>query len=86
MLQQRLAKIPLETAVQLLQIIWPTISISTLRQDAEDGAPVHTDGTVDLLHYIAWRFREHEREKAAGQAGYPMRILQHASARLQDET
>ena len=30
----------------------------TLQADIDDGAPVNTDGTVNLVHYAAWLVRE----------------------------
>ena len=29
-----------------------------IRSDLEDGAPVGSDGRIDLLHYAAWLARE----------------------------
>ena len=30
------------------------ISLATIREDIEAGAPVNADGTLNLVHYAAW--------------------------------
>ena len=35
---------------------WP-VSEAMLAQDIEAGAPANADGTLNLVHYAAWRVR-----------------------------
>ena len=35
-----------------------TISEDAIRRDIEKGAPVNSDGTVNLLNYTAWLVKE----------------------------
>ena len=35
-----------------------TVSEEVLRRDIENGAPVNSDGTVNLINYTAWLVKE----------------------------
>jgi hypothetical protein len=37
------------------------VTVETLQADIEDGAPRNADGTMNLVHYIAWLISEGER-------------------------
>lgn len=34
------------------------VPVEMIRQDIEAGAPVNSDGTVNLVHYAAWLAKE----------------------------
>ena len=34
------------------------VSENAIRKDIEKGAPVNSDGTVNLIHYASWLIRE----------------------------
>jgi hypothetical protein len=36
-------------------------TVERLQEDILDGAPVNPDGTINLLHYVAWLVRETSR-------------------------
>ncbi|HEV56535.1 MAG TPA: hypothetical protein ENN87_03440 [Phycisphaerales bacterium] len=51
--------VPLEQAARILAAMGARhASVENLRRDLEAGAPVNTDGTVNLVHYAAWLIRE----------------------------
>jgi len=35
-----------------------TVSESVIREDIDTGAPVNSDGTINLVHYAAWLAKE----------------------------
>jgi len=37
------------------------VTVEILQEDIADGAPVNRDGTINLLHYVAWLVRETSR-------------------------
>jgi hypothetical protein len=37
------------------------VTVEILQEDIADGAPVNPDGTINLLHYVAWLVRETSR-------------------------
>ncbi len=38
------------------------ISEAALQEDIERGAPVNADGTMNLIHYVAWLIKEVGRD------------------------
>lgn len=54
--------IPLATLAQLLSRLGSTpITEAMLRDDLADGAPQNPDGTINLVHYVAWLVKELSR-------------------------
>lgn len=52
----------LEDLARILSASGPKpVSVEMLRDDIDDGAPVNADGTVNLVHYVAWLVREMSR-------------------------
>ena len=37
---------------------WKPITVAMIRADIDDGAPVNSDGTINLVTYGAWLVRE----------------------------
>ena len=56
------AKITALTAEQLTKVLSAAggrrITEEMIRADMEAGAPVNSDGTVNLIHYTAWLVKE----------------------------
>ena len=51
--------LPLEEAARLLAALGKRpISVEMLRADIDAGAPLNTDGTLNLVAYAAWLVRE----------------------------
>lgn len=56
------AALPLDDAAQLLAALGKRrISIEMLRADLDAGAPLNSDGTLNLVAYAAWLVREAAR-------------------------
>ena len=36
------------------------VTEAMIREDIEDGAPVNPDGTVNLIHFVAWLVSEED--------------------------
>lgn len=52
----------LEDLARILSASGPKpVSVEMLRDDIDDGAPVNADGTMNLVHYVAWLVREMSR-------------------------
>jgi len=42
------------------------VSAAMIACDTDNGAPVNTDGTINLIYYAAWLVNERARERARG--------------------
>ena len=40
---------------------WKPVTVAMIRADIDDGAPVNTDGTINLVHFATWLVREMSR-------------------------
>ncbi len=51
--------VPIADAVRLLSRLGgKPISEATIRADIESGAPINSDGTLNLVEYASWLVRE----------------------------
>jgi hypothetical protein len=51
--------LPLDEAARLLSAAGrQAVSIEALRADVAAGAPTNADGTLNLVHYLAWLTKE----------------------------
>ena len=49
----------LEDLARILSAMGPKpVTVEMLQADIDDGAPVNRDGTLNLIHYMAWLLRE----------------------------
>ena len=49
----------LEDLARILSVSGPKpVTVEMLQADIDDGAPQNRDGTMNLLHYVAWLVRE----------------------------
>ena len=49
----------LEDLARLLSAAGPKpVTVDMLRDDIDDGAPTNADGTMNLVHYVAWLVKE----------------------------
>jgi hypothetical protein len=49
----------LEELARILTASGPKpVTVAMLRDDLDDGAPTNPDGTVNLVHYVAWLVKE----------------------------
>lgn len=49
----------LEDLARLLSAAGPKpVTVDMLRDDIDDGAPTSADGTMNLVHYVAWLVKE----------------------------
>jgi len=49
----------LEDMARLLSAAGPErVTAETLQADIDDGAPTNADGTMNLVHYVAWLVKE----------------------------
>ncbi len=54
--------VPLATLAQVLtRLGTEKVTEAMLRADVEAGAPTNADGTVNVVHYIAWLVQEQSR-------------------------
>jgi hypothetical protein len=54
--------VPLSTLAQVLtRLGTEKVTEAMLRADVEAGAPTNADGTVNVVHYIAWLVQEQSR-------------------------
>lgn len=52
-------RLSLEQLVKLLSAAYrEQLQEQNIRTDIENGAPVNTDGTINLVHYTAWQSKE----------------------------
>ena len=54
-----------DAAKVLTKIGGVQITEAMLQEDIDSGAPVNTDGTLNLVHYGAWLVREVARANSA---------------------
>jgi len=47
-----------DTARVLTKVSGLTITEEMLRDDVLQGAPTNADGTLNLVHFVAWQIRE----------------------------
>ena len=61
-MSEKPAKVTALTAEQLAKVLSAAggrrITEEMIRADIEAGAPVNSDGTVNLIHYTAWLVKE----------------------------
>ncbi len=49
----------LEDVARLLSAAGPkAVTVEMLQADIEEGGPVNVDGTMNLVHYVAWLVKE----------------------------
>jgi hypothetical protein len=49
----------LEEAARVLSASGPKrVTTEMLRADIDDGVPTNPDGTINLIHYVAWLVKE----------------------------
>ncbi len=56
---------PPELAALLRAAARSDITEAMIRADIAAGAPVNRDGTLHLLHYLAWLLREERRDRGS---------------------
>ena len=49
---------PEKLVALLTRFGFPEMSTEILQQDINNGAPCNEDGTVNLIHYMAWMIKE----------------------------
>lgn len=49
---------PLQLAALLTRSGATSVTESSIRRDIDSGCPTNPDGTIDLIHYIAWLISE----------------------------
>lgn len=54
---------PADLATLLRAAARAEITEAMIRADIDAGAPVNRDGTLHLLHYLAWLLREERRDR-----------------------
>jgi hypothetical protein len=53
-----LQNLRLDELARILSALGPKlVSVDMLQTDIDDGAPVNADGTLNLIHYLAWVLR-----------------------------
>jgi len=49
----------LEDVARILSAAGPkAVTVAMLRDDIDAGAPTNADGTLNLVHYVAWLLKE----------------------------
>jgi hypothetical protein len=49
----------LEDLARILSALGPKpVTVEMLRDDIDDGAPTNADGTINLVHYVAWLVKD----------------------------
>lgn len=49
----------LEDVARILSAAGPKpVTVAMLRDDIDGGAPTNADGTMNLVHYVAWLLKE----------------------------
>jgi hypothetical protein len=52
-------RLTVEQAAKLLSAAYrERIDVDKIRIDLQEGAPVNSDGTINLVHYSAWQVKE----------------------------
>ena len=52
-------RLTVEQAAKLLSAAYrERIDVDKIRLDLQEGAPVNSDGTINLVHYSAWQVKE----------------------------
>ncbi len=56
----------LADAARVLSASGPTqVTVEMLQADLAEGAPRNADGTLNLVHYVAWLVRQESRGEAS---------------------
>jgi len=49
----------IEDLARILSVLGPhPVTVQMLQADIDAGAPTNPDGTINLVHYVAWLVRE----------------------------
>jgi hypothetical protein len=52
-------RLSVEQAAKLLSAAYrERVEAEKIQMDLQNGAPVNTDGTINLMHYCAWQAKE----------------------------
>jgi len=53
-----------ELARLLTEAAGQRVTVAALKADVAAGAPTNPDGTVNLVHYVAWLLKQRTEQKA----------------------